>query len=80
MRHQNVLPGAHNFVIKGSNLYSAQKVSSVTMVVVFQILIQYSSRLSFINTAAAFTMMHFQFPRSQIQVLYLLVVRILLRN
>ena len=33
MGHQNVLPGAHNFVIKGSNLYSAQKVCLVMMVV-----------------------------------------------
>jgi len=45
--HQNVLPGAHNFVIKSSNLYSAQKVFSVMMVAILQILIQFLIKMEF---------------------------------
>ena len=76
MGHQNVLQGAHNLIIKGSNFYTAQNVCSM-MVVITEILIQFFfSRWSLTNNAAAFRMIHFPFPRNQIQVPYLQVVRI----
>ena len=81
MGHQNVLQGARNFIIKGSNFYSAQNVCSVMMVVINEILNQFFfSRWNLTNKAAAFRMIHFPFPRNQIQVLYLQVMRTFLRN
>ena len=47
MEYQNVLLGAHNFVIKGSNLNSAQKLCSVMMVVILEILIQLLIKIEF---------------------------------
>ena len=47
MGHQNVLQGAHNFVIKGSNFYTAQNVCSVIMVVMIEILIQFYFKMEF---------------------------------
>ena len=41
------MPGAHNFVIKGSNFYSAQNVCSVMMVVIIEILIQILIKMEF---------------------------------
>ena len=41
MGHQNVLQGAHNFIIRGSNFYIAQNVCSAMIVVIIDILIQF---------------------------------------
>ena len=41
MGYQNVLQGAHNFIIRGSNFYIAQNVCSAMIVVIIEILIQF---------------------------------------
>jgi tetratricopeptide (TPR) repeat protein len=47
MGHQNVLQGAHNFIIKDSNFYIAQNVCSVIMMVILKIVIRCLNKMEF---------------------------------
>ena len=78
---QNVMQGADSLNMRDSTLYAAQNVCPMaTVLMVCGIDPNFLSRLKFINMPSGIKMIYPLFPKDQIQVPYLQVVRTFLRE